>query len=187
MPLSRVLARDLPRYFLKEEVHRVLEAAASRPFDHLLISFLWQTGCRVSEALAVRLKDVDFRLKQVILRTLKRTRGYQERALPLKGDLLGQIASSALERRLTPEDRIFPITRQRAHQIVKKHVLAAGFDQDRAHPHVFRHSFAVHCVLNGVPILVLKEWLGHADINSTLVYLKILGSDTRRFYEALNF
>ncbi len=172
---------------MREEVHQILEKAQKNPFDHLLISFLWQTGCRVSEALMVRLRDVDFRLRQVTLRTLKRARGYRERVLPLKGDLLGQIATRAIERGLSPEDRIFPITRQRAHQIVQKHVLAAGFDRERAHPHVFRHSFAVHCVLNGVPILVLKEWLGHSDINSTLVYLKVLGSDTRRFYKMLAF
>ncbi len=53
--------------------------------------------------------------------------------------------------------------------------MAAGLDKERGHPHVFRHRFAVHAVLAGVPMLVVKEWFGHTNIKSTLVYLKVLG------------
>jgi site-specific recombinase XerD len=49
----------------------------------------------------------------------------------------------------------------------------------------FRHSFAVFSVPSGVPILVVKNWLGHSNIQSTLVYMQVLGSDARNFYDGL--
>ncbi|MCL5062664.1 MAG: tyrosine-type recombinase/integrase [Nitrospiraceae bacterium] len=74
---------------------------------------------------------------------------------------------------------------QRAVQIIKKEVVPkARFDEERAHPHTFWHSFAV---LSGMPILVIKNWLGHSNIQNTLIYMQVLGNDTRGFYEGLNF
>lgn len=93
------------------------------------------------------------------------------------------MASNELKR----DDSILDITRQRAFQIVKETVLKVGYDEERAHPHTFRHSFAVFAVLSGVPILVIKNWLGHSNIQNTLIYMQVLGNDTRRFYEGLNF
>ncbi|HHT9118384.1 MAG TPA: tyrosine-type recombinase/integrase, partial [Candidatus Hypogeohydataceae bacterium YC38] len=63
----------------------------------------------------------------------------------------------------------------------------AGIDRDRSHPHTFRHSFAVHCVLSGVPLPVLKKWLGHSSISRTMIYCQVLARDTREFYERVAF
>lgn len=54
-----------------------------------------------------------------------------------------------------------------------------GVTDKRAHPHTFRHSFAINCLLNGVPVTVIKDWLGHADITKTLIYTKVLARDTK--------
>ncbi|MHA2203816.1 MAG: tyrosine-type recombinase/integrase, partial [Candidatus Hodarchaeales archaeon] len=60
-------------------------------------------------------------------------------------------------------------------------------DDERGHPHTLRHSFAVNCILHGVPITVLKEWLGHRDITKTLIYTQILAHDSRAFMEQVSF
>ena len=40
--------------------------------------------------------------------------------------------------------------------------------------HTLRHSYARHLLLNGVPINYLSGWLGHADLETTLIYLKLV-------------
>lgn len=184
--LAISFSQELPRYFNKQEVETILMNSEDHPKDHLLMSVLWNTGARISETLRLRTKDIDFYGKAIRLTTLKRKQ-FTERVLPLQGHLAGLLGAHIAARRIQRDDLLFDFTRQRAYQIVSDAVLKVGFDHERAHPHTFRHSFAVHCVLSGVPILVLKEWLGHSNIQNTLIYLKVLGSDTRHFYDAIKF
>jgi site-specific recombinase XerD len=88
---------------------------------------------------------------------------------------------------ISGERRLFGITRQRVHQIVVRAARAAGLAGDHAHPHVLRHSFAIACVLARVPVLVLNEWLGHATLEATLIYTKIMCADSRRYLNDVDF
>ncbi|MFZ0450388.1 MAG: site-specific integrase, partial [Desulfatiglandaceae bacterium] len=63
----------------------------------------------------------------------------------------------------------------------------AGIEKGRRHPHVFRHGFAVNAVLSGVPPLVLRRWLGHASIDTTLIYTEVLAQDTKGYLEKMSF
>lgn len=180
------LSAELPKYFVKPEIDRILVQAKDNDKNYLLISLLWQTGARISEILDVKVKDIDFHGKALKLTTLKR-RNKKQRVIPLQGHLIGILGAHVAAKELKREDRVLHITRQRAFQIVKEAVLKAGLDKERAHPHIFRHSFAVNAVLQGVPILVIKNWLGHSNIQNTLIYMQILGSDTKQFYEELEF
>ena len=184
--LAIVFAKELPKYFNKAEIDAVLGTTIGDPKSHLLLSLLWQTGARVSEVLGISVKDVDFHTKTLRIISLKR-KGRPQRAIPIQSGLVGLLGAYMAQNQLKRDDEIFSFTRQRAYQLVQGAVLAAGLDKERGHPHVFRHSFAVHAVLAGVPILVIKEWLGHTNIQSTLVYLKVLGVDTRHFYDNLHF
>ena len=171
---------------LELPVGKILDIVEHRDKDYLLLQTLWQTGARVSEALNLKVKDIDFHAKTIKLITLKR-RTAIERVIPVKGAFLGILGAYIAAHELKREDRLLKFTRQRAHQIIRDAVLNAGFDQERAHPHTFRHSFGVFCVLSGVPVIVIKNWMGHSNIQSTLIYMQVLGSDTRHFYESLNF
>lgn len=184
--LSIAFSQKLPKYFHKHEIDAILEAVKGKDSYTLLINLLWQTGARVSEILAIKVKDIDFHTKTLRITTLKQ-KNHPQRAIPLQGNLLGQLGAYMALKQLGKEDFILDLTRQRAHQIIREAVLKAGFDTERAHPHTLRHSFAVFSVLSGVPILVIKKWLGHSNIQSTLIYMQVLGSDTRGFYEGLRF
>lgn len=181
-----VFSQELPKYFHKQEIDIILNEVKDSPKKHLLISLLWQTGARVSEILSLKVKDIDFHNKSLRISTLKRKKRPQ-RVIPIQGSLLGLLGAYIASNELKREDFILNITRQRAHQIVQGAVLKAQFDAERAHPHTFRHSFAVFAVLSGVPILVIKNWLGHSNIQNTLIYMQVLGNDTRSFYDGLSF
>lgn len=184
--ITIIFSNEIPKYFHKHEIDKILEVVEDRDKDYLLLQILWQTGARVSEALSLKVKDIDFHAKAIRLITLKR-KAKVERVIPVKGAFLGILGAFIAAHELKRDDRLLKFTRQRAHQIIRDAVLKAGFDKERAHPHTFRHSFGVFCVLSGVPILVIKNWMGHSNIQNTLIYMQVLGNDTRHFYEALNF
>jgi len=177
------LRKELPKYFNKKEITRILSFCDNER-DRIMIDMLWRTGSRITELLNILITDIDFVYGTVSIHTLKR-KGHPSRSIPLHRDFLVTLQAFIEESHIT--GRLFSITRQMAHLIVKTVCNRAGIDRDRSHPHTFRHSFAVFSIVSRVPIMVVKKWLGHADIASTLIYTQIFDSDTRSFYEEMAF
>jgi integrase len=187
--LNLVFTKELPSYFTKEEIDQILSNLWQKQKlrNYLLVLLLWQTGARISELLSVKIENIDFFNSLIKLFTLKR-KVKTERVIPLKPQTLGLIALYVNQKNLSKGDKLFPITRQQAFNIVRKAVLEVfPGDTKRAHPHVFRHSFAIYALSSGVPITIVKTWLGHRNITSTLVYTQALAQNTKRFFELLEF
>jgi integrase/recombinase XerD len=55
----------------------------------------------------------------------------------------------------------------------------AGISGPRATPRGLRHSFGVHCILNGIPELRLQDWMGHTSLSTTSIYAKAIGAEDR--------
>ena len=51
------------------------------------------------------------------------------------------------------------------------------------HPHLLRHSFAVHLLRNGVDVRMIQELLGHAQLDTTKVYLRLVPGHLREDYD----
>jgi integrase len=183
--LQALIAKDLPKYLAADEVRRVIEQAAN-PRDRLLMNLLWQTGLRISEALMLTPNHIDFNGAVLKAPTLKR-RKPMVRPIPLKSALLGELARHVAAHRIGEHDRLFAIRRTRSFQIIRRACLAAGIESSRSHPHSLRHSFAIACVIQGVPVPVLNAWLGHAGLESTLIYSKVLAVDSRQFHDRMAF
>jgi len=109
------------------------------------------------------------------------------RTVPIQADIAGTIAAYCMKTRIKENDRIFPITRIRAYQIISNAAEKAGIEKGRRHPHVFRHGFAVNAVLSGVPPMVLRRWMGHASMDTTLIYTEVLAQDTKEYLRRMNF
>ncbi|MDP9236790.1 MAG: tyrosine recombinase XerC [Chloroflexota bacterium] len=72
---------------------------------------------------------------------------------------------------------------QRAAQlIVRKYALAAGIDE-RVHPHLLRHTFATHLLDGGADLRVVQELMGHANPNTTQIYLHVTEERQRKVVE----
>lgn len=187
--IGQVMGHGLPKYFASEEVKRILsDALRQEHYDaYFLCFFLWNTGARISEALSVKVEDIDLKGRALRMRTLKR-KGHV-RVIPLQNTFIGEVALWIHEHGLRRGDKLFSISRKTAYNHVRGACHFAGCSDERAHPHTFRHSFAVNCLIqaNPVPITVLREWLGHRDITKTLIYTQILAQDTRVFMEGLQF
>ena len=68
------------------------------------------------------------------------------------------------------------ITRQWVGESMKRAAVNVGIDPARAHPHAFRHTYDRNCVLRGVPIPVLQQWLGHKSLADTQRYVELAGT-----------
>jgi len=181
------ISGEIPKYLTRDEVHRVLDIIPSNKIrDRLIINLLWHSGIRVSELVSIKYSDIDFYSHTLNIQTLKQKRGKEKkiyRSIPLQGDILNELGNYTFKN----EDCLFPITRREIWYLVKRYCRKAGIDPKRSHPHVFRHSFAVNAILQGVAPGTLAGWLGHVSLASTMVYSKVLAKDTRQIMDGLEF
>lgn len=104
--------------------------------------------------------------------------GNKPRTVPLHSDLIAAF-DTALGNLAKGDGPIIPVHRATAYLWVKAaqaRATAAGELQvgRDVGDHTFRHSAARNRLANGVPINVVSRWLGHASIQTTLVYLDVL-------------
>lgn len=161
----RCVKKDLPKYWDKAYIHAQIDSI-NNASHHMLMQFLWMSGVRITEAISLRKQDIDFDNYTMTVRWLK-SRKYNHRILPMHPNLrefLKIYTASMLS-----ETLVFPITRQRAWQLTRKYL--------NGHPHQMRHSFAVNWLRCGGDIVTLHRVLGHAKIQTTMEYLKIVPVD----------
>lgn len=185
--LSRIMGKQLPKYFTADEIKRILteDLRLKKYKAYVLSLLLWNTGARIGEAVNIKVEDIDFPARVIKIKTLKR-KGHV-RVIPTKPELLGELAIYINHYELKRNDKLFNVSTRAAYNWITYACRLAGIDDDRAHPHTLRHSFAINCLLQGTPITVLQDWLGHRDIAKTLIYTKILAHDTRKFMDDLRF
>ncbi len=159
----------LPKYVDETVILSMLEQAKKTRYrDYILLLTLSRTGMRISEV--TKLKKRDITTDTIIVRQGK---GKKDRVIPLEKELssiLGLFCD-----RLTPNSRVFPITERQARNIVYKYAP----DGLEVHPHTLRHSFAVHCLKNGMNIRNLQKILGHEHLTTTQVYLDLTAADVQ--------
>ncbi|MFJ1261021.1 tyrosine-type recombinase/integrase, partial [Cupriavidus sp. CuC1] len=173
----------LSSYLEAEEVRAILEqpnrstSLGSR--DYALLLFLYNTGARVSEALAVRCADL--RLTHPCQVRLH-GKGRKDRLCPLWRETARVLQRLPAVRDAQPGGFIFvnrngePLTRDGVAYLLRKYVAAAvpstpNLGHRRVTPHVLRHSCAVSLLQAGIDITVIRDYLGHASVATTSRYL----------------
>ena len=187
LSIAHYEAKDIPVYLSVPEVNAMLETCKDNRRNHAFLNILWQTGARVSEALKVTRNDIDsYGLTIKILTEKQRNKRSKPvfRIIPISSELSNELASYILHYNIT--NRLFNFSRQRAFQIIKQVAKQAGITKP-VHPHTLRHSFAVNCISQGVPLPVVKDLLGHSSVLTTMVYLKIVQQDARQFLQQVKF
>ena len=183
--LNRQLSRKLPYYLTPEEAHQLIDAAENER-DRLFLRLLWETGVRVSEAIAIRLGDVNREGIRVL------GKGNTERVVFVQDSLVSAILFHAQELALGRNEYVFSsrkgghITKQRADQIIKRAARRSNL-QRTVHAHLFRHGYAINFLNCSGRLDALQEQLGHRDINTTRIYLRLSNEDVRREVAKIQF
>jgi integrase/recombinase XerD len=186
--------KKLPQVLSRDEVALLLAQPSGRSpsalRDRALLELMYACGLRASEAVGVRLEEID--LDEGVLRA--NGKGSKERLVPV-----GSKAVAALRAYLTAgrpklvglreEPRVFVnqrgqgLTRQGLYKIVQRHARSAGL-ADKMSPHTLRHTFATHLLAGGCDLRSLQEMLGHADIATTQIYTHLSADRLRDVYFA---
>lgn len=165
-------------FWTKEEYDRFISIVPMKGYYHVLYDILFWCGCRLGECLALTKGDIDFANNTIqINKTYHREKGADVITTPktdtsirtvsipvfLKEEIQQHLAISY---GIQDTDRLFPIS-ERAVQIhMKRYIEKSGVKQIRVHD--LRHSHVAYLINQGVDPLVIKERVGHKDINITL-------------------
>ncbi len=192
--------RDLKGYLEPEQVERLI-AAARNLRDKLLVRIPWRSGIRVSELIGIRIQDIDFENRAIVIKVQKMRKRdgkavERRRIVPIDQGTLDMVKEYLEWRKQFPYkgDLLFPITRQRVNQIFWKLGRRAGITKvgdpaisqhRKLHPHHLRHSFAIHCIKRGMSIERLQKILGHQSPTTTSIYLQFSSADLHEDYDKI--
>ncbi len=184
--------RRLPSFLTHDEVTALISCPQGpRPQamrDRAILELLYATGMRVSEIVALNLEDVDLDAQTV--RVIGK--GNKERMVVMgepARDALDRYLREARPRLIAGPERAFFLNRdggrlsvRRVQLMLRKYAAAAGLGK-RAYPHLLRHTFATHLLDGGADLRVVQELLGHANVNTTQVYLHVTEERQRSVIE----
>jgi integrase/recombinase XerD len=181
-PLSLYAPDGARKYLNRGERQRVLAAIKFLEPDQALfaLTLAW-TGARVSEVLA--LAPASFQIERAIvsLRTLKR-RKLAMREVPIPPELMDDLNQyfRIVVRQQDPAEGngpLWPWHRVTAWRLIKRVMTQSGIRGLRASPRGLRHGFGVGSLQSGVPVTLVKRWLGHARVSTTEIYLDVCGPE----------
>ncbi len=193
--LRETLSR-LPSVLTEDEVKELLslprESFADER-DHLLFLFLYSTGARISEALAVNVGDIEWGERRIRITG----KGDKERFLFLSPHLVKEIKdvylprreSYLLEKGKSGEKALFISQRGIRLPSSSAHIIFDTYRdrlswQKEFTPHTLRHSFATHYLDRGADIRMVQELLGHESISTTQIYTHVSQSRLRCVYNS---
>ena len=153
-------------------------AAAKNLRERAIITLLAYSGIRNRELCNLRKGDVDLALQFVHVREGK---GCKDRLVCISGScvqvLTDYIAAMPLPAQNDPESFLFTTVRNKTQlqsqdlrKIVRIITRKAG-NKKNVHPHLFRHSLATNMIKRGASVIAVKEQLGHAFVQTTMIYV----------------
>ena len=179
--------KRLPKTLSQDQIKSLLRGIeGERPLDKrnlAILSFLYGTGARVSELVALNIEDVDFKTGLVRLRG----KGGRERIIPA-GMVVMERLKQWLDSRHDMGGAVF--TSMNGRRLSDRHIrniLRAALQRAAVQlpisPHGMRHSFATHMLENGADIRTVQELLGHMSLSTTQVYTHVATDKLVRSYQ----
>lgn len=180
----------LPKFLNQSEIDTLLSqpdvSTETGLRDRAILELMYASGLRVSEAVNVKMSDVD--LDSGILTTTGK--GSKTRRVPVGSSAVEWLKTYLVARRkkqsievqnlfVTPLGR--SINRQIIYDFVREYAEKCGFQG--VSPHTLRHSFATHLIQNRADIRSVQQMLGHSDISTTQIYTHITDAHLKRSYD----
>ena len=183
------MVKKLPKYFKSWQLKAILNAPHREDGgleyrDWLIMQTLAKTGLRASELGNLKVRDIDF---QAELITVREGKGGKDRVIPLHPQLsewLHEWLSGSVDGYVFLSQQGNPISTRTLNNIVRKYAKRAGIPAELAHPHTFRHTFAVQCLKAGMNLRTVQKMLGHASLTTTQIYLDVTGEDIKEDFQA---
>lgn len=177
----------LPRYLTPPEFTRLQQVVltktkANRPKDRFNRAWFYlfaHAGLRVSEVLNLRLADCDLNGRRLRVQSGK---GDRDRVIPMTDQLVSVLQAYLVVREPASTDRllIYRGASVKAHLLPDRlRAFGRKADIEPMNPHRLRHTLATFLINQGMPITSLQKFLGHQDINKTLIYARVYDETVR--------
>lgn len=186
-------------WLTREQLLKVLDSPDSKTKEGLrdktLLTVLYDAGLRADELINMKLSNVVFLTQSIIKVTGK---GNKTRSIPLLGNTAELLKKYIKEfdienKQFSSLEYLFfnrsksKLTRAGLSYIIKKYVDIANKNGANitfnVHPHVFRHTKAVHLLESGVELIYIRDFLGHSSINTTEIYAKVCNTNKLKALE----
>ena len=150
-------------------------------------NYLLATGNRLSSALAIQIKDLDFE-NQLI--QVNKTKNRKAQIIPMSDTLCKILKEYLRYRKGEPDDYVFCNTRGGKGDLRTYEDMLAAYNRKRGvsktSAHLYRHTFAKKWILNGGDIFRLQKILGHSDLSVVKEYVQMFGNDLTVDFDKFN-
>ena len=173
----------IPEVLTSEEQTLLLKQPNKRyPTQHrnyLMMKLMLDLGLRVSEVIALEVRDVNWQSGQVKVRQGK---GRKDRILWLNEKTLEELSTWRVKQELAHQALLFGTSKgtkvadHTMRRAVKRYGNLAGIEKD-VHPHMLRHTFATDLYRQSRNIRLVQKALGHANLQTTMIYTHIVDDE----------
>jgi len=188
--------KKIPRFVYENEVadflNRIDSSSLAGKRDLALFEMLYGSGLRVGELVKIRLTDLDFVAKVVLVHG----KGSKDRYVPMHDTLIDRLKDYLVivrpafrTRTVRADDHVLflnfhgnPLTDRGVRDILDRE-LGKQASNLQMSPHTFRHSFATHLLNRGVDLRTVQELLGHASLSTTQIYTKVSKEKLKEIYD----
>src|SRR5262245_51616113 len=178
-PYSTAGRAERIKFLSTEEIKTLLSVISSRR-DKAIFLFAYRYGLRASEVGMLTLDDVRLTQRKIFIHRLK---GSISKEYSLQPDEV-RVLRLYFNARWNPSPLLFPsnwnepISRPMLYKLMQRYGEEAGIPKGKRKFTVLKHSIATHLLEAGADLKFVQEWLGHAQIQNTMIYAELV-SPTR--------
>ncbi|MFQ9545966.1 MAG: site-specific tyrosine recombinase/integron integrase [Clostridium sp.] len=172
---------------LTDEQIEIIREGLKDVRDKAVLEFFLSTGCRCNEVVNVKIKDIDWYKKTLLVIG----KGNKQRRIYFN-DRCKIVLNKYLKNRAGNSEYLFCSSRKpygkitnRGLEIIVKKIGEKTKVGIHLHPHLFRHTFATKALNQGIPIEIVQILLGHSKIETTQIYAKVRENNIEYFYKKL--
>lgn len=186
----RLYDRQNRRLYINESERMAFVQAAQKAPLHIeaLCLTLLYSGCRLSEALELKVCSLQIEDKILAVRSLKKRSRHHVREIPVPEDLVKLLR---LQAQLKDRESFLwsregeMVHRVTAYRWIKEVMQQADIHGAHASPKGLRHSYGVHAVRCGIVLNLIQRWMGHASIKTTAIYANAVGAEEREIAQRM--
>lgn len=189
-PLTKIsypkMEKKLPKFIYYNDLLEIINESSKDKDgvrDRLIIEMLYATGVRVSELINIKINDIDFNNRRIIVLG----KGNKERIV-----YYGEYAEEVLKEYMKTHERknhnyLFVNSRggkltDRGVRYIIDNIMSKLSIKTHVTPHVLRHTFATDMLNNGCDIKVVQELLGHSSLKATEIYTHVTNEHLKKVY-----
>jgi len=187
--------KRLPSVLSREEVNSILSKIATF-HNFVFLSTIYSCGLRLQEGLFLQVSDIDGKRKLI---HVHRGKGAKDRYVPLPDSTYALLRRYWVTHRnpmlifpalgrgcnLGPTS-LAPMAIESVQGAFREAKIAAGIRKRRVSIHTLRHSYATHLLEAGVNIRAIQRYLGHSQLETTMVYLHLTNKGQEDAYGIIN-